>query len=58
MYKKLKFLLEEAEYLGVIVSVAMYDDYINVEIDDPQDLKKITLTMTVKENVKDDLVRD
>ena len=55
MYGKFKLLLEEAECLGKVVYAYMSDTYANIDII-ADDGKKLSLTMTFKEETKNDTV--
>ena len=55
MYSKFKILLEEAEYLGKVVYAHMSENCATIDVV-ADDGKKITLTMTSKEDVKNDTV--
>jgi hypothetical protein len=49
VYNKFKVLLEEAEFLGKVVTACMYETYASIEIIDDEG-RKISLSMTIKED--------
>lgn len=55
MYSKFKILLEEAEYLGKVVYAHMSENCATIDVVS-DDGKKITLTMTSKEEDQNDTV--
>ena len=55
MYEKFKIVLKAAELIGTIEKATMYETYASIDLVD-KDGKKVSLTMSVTEGLKNDVV--
>lgn len=55
MYDKFKILLKAAELIGAIEKTTMYETYASIDLVD-KDGKKVSITMSVTEGLKNDIV--